>query len=109
MNRQITKKKLKKELIQDPLLSLVQFKTDWSGACQIIAPLYKELGDFYKGTANFYEIDVEREKGVDTDFGIMEYPTILFFRRGQVIDHVVGIISKNMLITKIENALATSI
>jgi thioredoxin 1 len=106
MNKQITKSHLMKEVINNMTLSLVQFKTDWSGACQIISPVYEELAKSYKGAANFFSIDVEEEKGVDKDFGVMEIPTILFFRNGQVIDHVVGLIPKNVLIMKIENALA---
>ena|SRR5882672_11168903 len=107
MNKQITKARLHKE-INNRGLSLVQFKTDWSGACQIISPVYEELAKSYKGTASFFSIDVEKEKGVDIDFGVTEYPTILFFRKGQVIDHVVGLTPKNVLITKIENALTES-
>ena len=105
MNKQITKARLQKE-IGNLTLSLVQFKTDWSGACQIISPVYEELAKSYRGTANFFSIDVEKEKGVDIDFGVTEYPTILFFRKGKIIDHIVGLTPKNVLITKIENALA---
>ncbi|MBS1599447.1 MAG: thioredoxin family protein [Bacteroidetes bacterium] len=105
MNRQITKARLRKE-ISNMTLSLVHFKTDWSGACQIISPVYEELAKSYKGTANFFSIDVEKEKGVDADFGVTEYPTILFFRNGQIIDHVIGLTPKNVLITKIKNALS---
>jgi thioredoxin 1 len=105
MNRQITKARLRKEIFS-VTLSVVHFKTDWSGACQIISPVYEELAKSYKGNANFFSIDVEKENGVDVDFGVTEYPTILFFRNGQVIDHVVGLTPKNVLITKIENALS---
>lgn len=90
------------------MLSLVQFKADWSGACQIISPVYEELAKSYSDSANFFSIDVEEEEGVAKDYGIVEFPTILFFRDGQVIDHVVGLIPKNALIIKIENALTTN-
>lgn len=106
MNKQITRSYLLEEVVDNMTLSLVQFKTEWSGACQIISPIYEELARSYKGAVSFFSIDVEEEKGVDKDFGVMEIPTILFFRNGNLVDHVVGLISKNMLIMKIENALA---
>ena len=106
MSKMITTKNLKKEVTESINLSLLQFKTEWSGACQIISPVYEELAKSYRGVVNFFTIDVEQEKGIDKEFGIIEFPTILFFKGGQVIDHVVGLAPKNLLITKIETALS---
>jgi thioredoxin-like negative regulator of GroEL len=55
---------------------------------------------------NFFTIDVEKESGIDKEYGVMEIPTILFFKRGQIIDHVSGLVPKNVVISKIENALS---
>jgi thioredoxin 1 len=87
-------------------LSLVQFKTEWSGACQIIAPVYEELCKCYHGIADFFSIDVEQESGMEKEYGVLELPTILFFKNGELIDHVIGLTPRNALILKIENALA---
>jgi thioredoxin 1 len=48
---------------------------------------------------------VERENGLDQEYGVRDIPTILFFRKGKIIDHAIGLIPKNMLISKIENAI----
>lgn len=87
-------------------LSLVKFKTEWSGACQILEPIFNKLALPYKGAVHLFTIDVEVEKGVQEEYGIIELPTILFFSKGIIIDHTVGLISKDCLIEKIENALA---
>jgi thioredoxin 1 len=108
MNQMISKTDLRTDVINNDGLSLVQFKKEWNGACQIIAPIYEELAKSYKGQANFFTIDVEKEQGVDLEFGVMEIPTILFFKGGEIIDHVTGLTPKNIMITKIENALASA-
>jgi thioredoxin-like negative regulator of GroEL len=41
MSRPLTKEEFKKEVINNSRLALVHFKTDWSGACQIIAPVFE--------------------------------------------------------------------
>jgi thioredoxin 1 len=105
MSRTIGKTQFKKEVMESTHLSLVQFKTEWSGACQIIAPVYEELSKCYNGIADFFSIDVEKEAGMEKEFGVQEFPTILFFKNGELIDHVIGLTPKNILITKIENAL----
>lgn len=106
MNRTISKNDFKKEVTGNINLTLVQFTIEWNGACQIIAPVFEELAKSYKGQASFYTVDIEKEKGIEKEFGIMELPTILFFKGGEIIDHVKGLISKNKMIMKIENALA---
>ena len=109
MNQIISKTDFRKEVIDSTGLALVQFKKEWNGACQIISPIYQELAKSYKGQAKFFTIDVEEEAGIDYLFGVIEYPTILFFKSGDVIDHVTGLISKNMMISKIESALISAI
>jgi thioredoxin 1 len=105
MSRTITSALLQKEVINNSYLSLVHFRTDWNGACHIIAPVYEELSRSYKGMADFFSIDVEQESDIAKELGVREIPTILFFRDGKVVDYVVGLIPRTILITKIEHAL----
>jgi thioredoxin len=106
MNRTISKKDFRKKVIENMNLTLVQFKIEWNGACQIISPVFEELARTYKGQANFFTVDVEDEAGLDREYGVMELPTILFFKGGEIVDHIKGLVPKNMMITKIESALA---
>lgn len=105
----VSKKQFKKEVIGSEHLSLVQFKLEWSGACQIISPIYEELANSYSGKANFFTVDVEKETGLDNEYGVMELPTILFFKDGKVVDHVTGLVPKKVMISKIENALSNDL
>jgi len=105
MSETITKTSFQKEVMESGNLSLVQFRTEWSGSCQIIEPVFEDLARAYAGIAQFFSIDVEQEHGIEKEFGILELPTILFFRYGELIDHTIGLIPKHTLISKIENAL----
>ena len=107
MPRPLSKENFKAEIMKAKNLSVVQFKTEWSGACQIIDPIYKELTKTYKGQVDFFSVDVDQEKELYNQYQVKELPTILFFKSDELIDHAVGLISKNKLIAKIENALAS--
>lgn len=109
MSRAISKKEFRKEVIGSENLSLVQFRLEWSGACQIISPIYEELASSYKGQVNFFTIDVEKVTGLGDEYGVLEFPTILFFKKGKVVDHITGLAPKNVIINKIENALLNSV
>jgi thioredoxin 1 len=86
-------------------LCLVHFKTEWSGACQIMQPVYEELAKYYKGQADFFWVDADQDKNLLIECGVKEVPTIFFFKNNELIDFVTGLVSKNKLIAKIENAL----
>lgn len=108
MNRQLTKADFKKEVVESRMLALVQFKKEWNGASQIIEPVYNELANSYNGVVSFFTVDVEKENGLDREYGVIDIPTILFFKQGQIVDHAVGLTPKNILITKIENAITAT-
>lgn len=86
-------------------LLVVQFKTEWSGACQILQPLYEELAKHYGGVVEFFYVDADADTHLLTQYGIKEFPTILFFKNEKIIDQAKGLVSRNKLIAKIENAL----
>jgi len=109
MHKAIGSKEFTTQVVGSVTLSLVQFKTEWNGACQIVSMIYEDLAKAYKGTANFFTVDVEEERHLGGEYGINEIPTILFFKSGKVIDYATGLVSKNVLISKIENALSLSV
>ena len=104
----ITKNNFKKEDIKSKNLTLVHFTTAWNGASQIVSMIYEDLAGIFNGAAEFYTVDFEKESVLGKEYGIMESPTILFFKNGQLVDHTVGLVSRIVLITKIENALQIS-
>ncbi len=102
----ITQKNFKKRVLESMALSLVQFKTEWKGSCQILSMIYDDLAKSYNGKANFYTVDFENEAALVTQYGVVESPTILFYKDGILVDHAIGLIPKKVLISKIENALS---
>lgn len=108
MKNAIGRKEFGSHVVDSITLSLVQFKTDWSGACQIVSMIYDDLAKAYEGTVNFFTVDLEEESHLGKEYGIRELPTILFFKSGKVIDYATGLVPKNVLISKIENALSAS-
>jgi thioredoxin 1 len=106
MLKEIKKDFFEQEVLRSKKVSVVQFQTEWSGPCQIIKPVYQELANTYSGSAAFFTIDAEEQQELKQVYGIIELPSILFFMNGTVIDHSIGLTSKNALIAKIENALA---
>lgn len=94
-----------KEVIESAQPVLVEFVTEWSGACQIIAPIMKQLMEEFKGMVKFCCVDAEKNEGIAEQYGIRDLPTLLFFRKGEVEDHIVGAVSKRVLTGKLNSLL----
>lgn len=86
-------------------LIIVQFKTEWNGSCQVIAPMFEELSKTYHHAIRFYTIDADDEKELAKEYMIVELPSILFVVKNEIIDHVAGIVPRAVLTEKIDNAL----
>lgn len=83
---------------------VVDFWATWCGPCRMIAPIIEELAKEYDGKINVGKCDVEECDEISAQYGIRNIPTILFFKGGQVVDKVVGAVSKAKLNEKF-NAL----
>ena len=88
---------------QQPLV--VDFWATWCGPCRMIAPIVAELAKEYDGRIVVGKCDVEENDELAMEFGIRNIPTILFFKGGEVVDKLVGAVSKAKLEEKFQALL----
>lgn len=84
---------------------VVDFWATWCGPCRMIAPIVEELAKEYDGRLNVGKCDVEECDDLAAEFGIRNIPTLLFFKNGQVVEKMVGAVSKAKLQEKFESLL----
>jgi thioredoxin 1 len=73
---------------------VVDFWATWCGPCRMLAPIVAELAEKYDGRIVVGKCDVEEQDELAAEFGIRNIPTLLFFKDGQVVDRIVGAVSK---------------
>lgn len=100
-----TDSNFKQEVLESELPVLVDFWATWCGPCKSIAPHIDELAKEYSGKIKIGEVDVDNNSKIPTDYGIMSIPTIIFFKKGKVMDQFTGAASKLELKRKIEENL----
>jgi thioredoxin 1 len=100
-----TDSSFKKEVLDSDLPVLVDFWAAWCGPCKIIGPIIDELAKDYAGKMKVGKVDVDNNPKIATEYGVMSIPTIIFFKKGKVMNQSVGAASKADLKRKIEENL----
>jgi thioredoxin 1 len=98
----LTDHNFKKEVLESDLPVLVDFWASWCGPCKMIAPVIEELAKEYHGKIKIAKLNVEESPRVASQYGIMSIPTLIFFKKGKVMEQVAGALNKPDLKKKIE-------
>jgi thioredoxin 1 len=94
------------EVAKSKLPVLVDFWAEWCGPCRLVGPILEDLASHYAGKLKIGKINVDENQNTPTQFGVMNIPTLIFFRNGKEVERVVGALSKTDLQKKVDRVLA---
>lgn len=77
-------------------IALVDFFATWCGPCRMIAPVLEEV-DRETGDVSVFKIDVDQNPALADRFAIEAVPTLLFFKKGELIKKKMGVYPKDAL------------
>jgi len=73
----------------------------WCGPCRMIAPVIEELADELKGKVVFGKLNVDENQLTAMRFNIMSIPTLLIFKKGNLVERIIGALPKEYIKQKL--------
>ncbi|MCK4891438.1 MAG: thioredoxin [Candidatus Pacebacteria bacterium] len=105
MNIELTDQNFKDEVKNPEMLVLVDFWAPWCGPCQMMSPIIEELSKEFEGKIKIRKLNVDENPNIASEYEILSIPMLKVFRKGEVIEEMIGLQPKEILMEKINNLI----
>ena len=84
-------------VLKSELPVLVDFYSDSCIPCKMMAGVVGDIEDDYEGKLNVYKVNVNFDAELAEKYAVMASPTILFFKGGEEVSRIRGLVKRNAL------------
>jgi len=102
---QVSDKNFASEVLNSDLPVLVEFWATWCGPCRSISPIVEQLATEFSGKVKVTKLNVDESPATPSQYGVRGIPTLILFKRGKILDQIIGAVPKTRLKALIEKAL----
>lgn len=90
-----------KDIIQGEKPVLVDFFATWCGPCKAMAPIIDSVSSELNGEARILKIDIDKNPVAASHYQIRSVPTLVIFKKGEVVWRNSGVMDKTSLLQQI--------
>jgi thioredoxin 1 len=99
-----TKKEFEDKVLKSDKLVLVDFWADWCPPCRAMAPTLHDVAESHDELIDIVKVDIEdtdENRALAGEYGVQSIPNMPLFIRGNEVDRIVGLVSKNELVSMV--------
>ena len=86
-----------KDIIKSDKPVLIDFSAEWCQPCRMMPPILKEVKDSLGDKIRILKIDVDKNQAIAQKYAIRSVPTLMIFKKGQVVFNQAGVVPANQL------------
>ena len=102
--KQVDKGSFESEVMQSDVPVMVDFFADWCGPCKALNPKLEEIAEENAGKVKVVKVNVDQNPELASQFGVRGIPTIVYFKGGQVVNQITGLVEKAALLEPLQIA-----
>ncbi|MDR2883532.1 MAG: thioredoxin [Deferribacteraceae bacterium] len=87
----ITDSNFEAEVTKSNTPVLLDFWASWCQPCRMLSPTIDALATEFDGKAKVGKVNVDENREISSDYGIMSIPTVLIFHKGELVEQFVGV------------------
>lgn len=84
------------------MLTIKYFTASWCGPCKMFGPTFDKA--MMETGVNYQKIDVDMNKDLAIQYGVMSVPSLIFERDGVVVNRKTGVMSYNELVNMVNRS-----
>jgi thioredoxin 1 len=88
------------EVLSQNEITVIDFWADWCGPCKMLGPIINQLSEENQDVV-IGKLDVMANQSSAAKYGITGIPCIIFFKNGEEVSRVKGVLPKSSLQEKI--------
>ncbi len=86
-----------KDIINSDKPVLIDFSAEWCQPCRMMPPILKEVKSSLGDNIRILKIDVDKNQAIAQKYAIRSVPTLMVFKRGEVVFNQSGVVPANQL------------
>src|SRR5689334_554130 len=99
---EVTEANWDQEVLQSDKPVLVDFWASWCVPCQRLGPKVEQVAQEYSDRVKVAKCNVQDAGALASRYGIQGIPVLMLFKRGKVVDQVIGDVPKQKIIEKLD-------
>ena len=97
-----TDKDFTRDINVEGKLVIVDMWAEWCGPCKMVEPVLEEIANEHGDYILIVKLNIDNNQETPTKYGVMNIPTLIFFKDGKEVERVIGAYPKKQLSKKIE-------
>jgi thioredoxin 1 len=85
---------------------LVDFWAEWCVPCHMVSPIVEEIGNERVDDLRVVKLNIDENPQTTRTYGVMSIPSLILFKGGHVVAHLVGAKPKDAILRDLEPHLS---